>query len=300
MIIDQTRYDAFWANPEKYRLTYECNLVPCVLPYGLARGIAMHTIAEELAQGKTREEVDLILQGKIPGSRGMIQEPINEHARTMAWALWDELDRQYPLFGDPNCRLVASEAEFKFQIPGSRHFMAGRIDQIIERNGQLWCGEFKTANAKKSFDKVSEEWQQKSQADFEIIGARSLGYNVEGVWVRTIVEKNPPVVWPLEVRRSEHALQYKMLQVHETCETIELYRNVFGIDNPWPHVPFNWPCCKGGACEYERICGRRFSELTEADLEDFKPRKEHLDCMNDVDTNLPAVQASAVQVVAVR
>lgn len=281
MTIDQTRYDAFWLNPERYRLTYECNLVPRVLPYGLARGIAMHVILEELAYGRSREEIEAILKGEIPGSRGeLIQEPIPDRARENAWAMVDALLLEYPLHGNSSCELVQTEAEFKVQIPGSPHFMAGRVDQILSRDGDLWCGEFKSANAKKRFDQVTQDWQQKAQADFEIIGARSLGFDVKGVFVRTIVEKTPITVWPLDVIRSDHALNYRMLAVHETCDTIEMYRSVYGIDNPWPHVAFNWPCCRGGSCEYERICGNKVSDLDPSELaEEFKERKEHLACI---------------------
>jgi hypothetical protein len=280
LIIDQTRFDAFWRNPEKYRLTYECNLVPKALPYGLARGLAMHTILEESAYGWTRDKIDAMLKGETPCSDGeYMQQPIPDKPRLNAWIMAEALMAEYPLHGNPACELIQPEAEFKVQIPGSPHYMAGRVDQILSRDGALWCGEFKSANARKRFDQVSEEWSQKSQADFEIIGARSLGFNVEGVWVRTIVEKTPVAVWPLEVRRSEHALTLMMLNVHQTCDTIEMYRNVYGIDSPWPHLPFSYPCCRGGACEYERICGNRRSDLTPADLEDFKPRKEHLACI---------------------
>lgn len=282
MTIDQTRYDAFWNNPERYRLTYECNLVPGKLPYGLARGIAMHVIMEESAYGRTHEEIEAILKGECPNSKGeMIQEPISDEPRANAWIMAEAVLEAYPLHGDSSCELIQPEAEFKFQIVGSPHFMAGKVDQILSRDGELWCGELKSANAKKRFDQITEEWQQKSQADFEILGARSLGFDVHGVFVRTVVEKSPVVIWPLDVTRTEHRLQLKMLNVHETCEIIETLRASIGSDAPWPHVPLTFPCNRGGSCEYERICGNRVSEISPADLEEFKERTEHLPCIAD-------------------
>jgi hypothetical protein len=276
VLIDQTRYDAFWRNPERYRLTYELNLVPKTMQYGLARGTAFHLIAEERARGRSKEEIDAILRGQQPGTRGPV-EPIEEKAIEAAWVLWNAMEAKYPR--DPNIELVASELEFMYQIPGSPHYMVGRIDQVLARNGELWCGEFKTANARARYDKFVEDWKQKAQADFEIVGAHSFGYKVEGVWVRQVVETTPPTVWELEERRSQHRLQVMMLNVHQTCEIITMMKATFGINQPWPHLSLSWPCSMGGKCEYETICQQDFEALTPNDLESFKQREEHLDCV---------------------
>jgi hypothetical protein len=108
MIIDQTRMKAFWRNPERFRLTYELNLVPKATAYGLSRGIAMHTIAELRHQGQTREQIDAVLQEKQCGPK-----PI-----AVAWQMADELERKY---AGSAIRTVAVEQEFVFPIPGSPH-----------------------------------------------------------------------------------------------------------------------------------------------------------------------------------
>jgi hypothetical protein len=276
MILDQTRYEAFWKNPEKYRLTYEVNLVPRALSYGLARGIALHTIAEEAAAGRSRADIDAVLKGDALTSRGTRLDVIDSRAVSKAWALWDEYERRYPLGW---AELLASEQEFVYPIPGSPHSMAGRIDQVLRLNdGELWVADLKTSNDKARYDRLVEDWHGKPQAGFNIIGARTLGFDVQGMLVHVLVERIPPVIWELRVRRSEHALKLLELNVHQTAETIELYRSTFGIDQPWPHLPYSWPCSAGGAgnCEYEGICGIPTAALTESQLDSFKRREEHL------------------------
>jgi hypothetical protein len=157
--------------------------------------------------------------------------------------------------------------------------MAGRIDEILERDGVLWCGELKSANGKAQYDRKVEEWKHDIQADFEIIGARSLGHNVAGVFVRTITETTPPKIWEIEARRSEHQLNVTQLKVHQTCETILMYRAAFGIDKPWPHLASQWPCSNETKCEYEGICQQSLTQLAPDQLSGFKPRVEHLACI---------------------
>lgn len=264
MILDQTRYEAFWRNPEKYRIEYELNLRPKALDYGLSRGLAFHIIAEESAMGKSKEEIEARLA----------EEGLSGKAVAVAWQLYAEYARRYP-----QGEVVLVEQEFIAPIPGSPHSMAGRIDQILPRNGELWVGELKTANAKRSYDAITEEWKTKRQADFEIIGARHLGHDVKGVWVRVVVEGTPPKVYEVEARRSEQQLRLTQLSVHQTCEIITLMRDTFGINTPWPHHTLNWPCSTSGKCEFEGICQQAFENLTPADLEGFKPREEHLECL---------------------
>lgn len=267
MRIDQTRFDAFWRNPEAYRIRYECNLVPVALSYGLARGSALHLIAEHASKGLSRPDIQAIL----------VAENLSDRAIAMAWVLWDEFQRQYG--NDPRIRKIDAEMEFDYRIPGSPHSLVGRIDELLEWNGALWCGELKTASAKAYYDRTRNDWETKKQADFEIIGARSLGYDVRGVLVRTIVESTPIKIWPFEVTRTEHQLEATKLQVHETCELIEFMRRTFGSDMPWPHVCFSYPCSKPDACEYASLCCQNRLAWTESDLEQFKPREEHLELM---------------------
>lgn len=267
MIIDQTRYDAFWRNPEKYRLNYEVNLVPVKMGYGLERGSAFHLIAEGKRLGLTDAEIKIKIE----------EAGISGKPASMAWVMYAEYERRYPANLIP---VIAVEQEFIFPIPGSPHSMAGRIDQIIEHKGTVKVGELKTANARAQYDRILGDWHEKKQADFEIIGARHLGYgDIDTVLVRIVVEKTPVDVWEVETKRSEQRLNLTMLNVHQTCETIEMYRRTFGTDHPWPHINLNYPCNKPGTCEMERICMQTSSTLGADDLEGYRTREEHLECL---------------------
>lgn len=272
MKIDQTRVNAFWTNPEMYRLRYELNLSPLKLSYGLARGSAFHIIADGRAAQQTNDEINAILRGEAPTQQGTTGADLGSKPIAAAWAMWNEYERAY----GGTVEVVASELEFDVPIPGSPHSMVGRLDQVLNRGGQCWVGEMKTANAKAQFERTRDDWEGKAQADFVLLGARSLGYEPAGVLVRVVTETAPPKVWEIEVRRSEHRLNVMRLNVHQTCELIGMMRTTFGIEQPWPHLYLNWPCSKPGACEYEGICRRSAGDMVTGD---FKVREEHLQCL---------------------
>lgn len=267
MYLDQTRYKAYHDNPERYRIQYQCDIVPTAKPYGLARGTALHVIAEMRYVNATEAQINARLDVELPGA-------IYDKPKANAWALWRVFEAQK----DPRIKLIASEAEFVFPIPGSPHSMVGRIDGIEQwPDGSVWVEELKTAYYKANFNRKVKDWETDIQADYEMIGARHLGYDVKGLQVKIIVEKTPIVIWPLEVRRSDTQLERTKLSVHQTCEIIEFMVATFGIDDPWPHRA-TWPCGTD-KCEQATICQRSMASLTPADLAGMSKRKEHLDCM---------------------
>lgn len=238
--------------------------MPRARNFDIDRGSAFHLIVEYRDKGLSDAELRAALD----------ERQLHPKAEKVAWGLYEAYSRQYPKGSIP---VIASEVEFDYQIPGSPHSMVGKIDQILSRSEKLWVGEMKTANSRKQFDRVAEEWRQKKQADFEIVGARHLGYAVEGVFVRTIKEGVPPIIWEIEEKRSDHRLRLTELSVHQTCETILMYEATFGIDKPWPHLPYSYPCSMSGKCEYESICGQDSCLWTPEDLEGFQAREEHLE-----------------------
>ena len=164
-------------------------------------------------------------------------------------------------------------------IEGSPHSIVGRLDEIVEWNGGLWVGEAKTANMKETLPKLQERWRTNKQADFVLIGAAHLGYAVEGVLVRAIVEKHPPIILPVVVKRTSAELDRHRLAVHQTAELIEFMRASFGIDQPWPHLTGQWPCAVAGKCAYENLCGKVCGQWDTAEMEKFKRREEHLELL---------------------
>src|SRR5579871_2997731 len=186
MYIDQTRFDSFWHNPEKYRLTYEVNLVLSEMNFWLARGIAFHLMTEGSLRGWSQADIFAKFKEKSNDIR----------AWESAKKLFDAYSAQY---AGANIVLKDVEMEFDYQIPGSPHHMVGKIDQLLEIDGELWVGETKTNNGKKRYNQFTEEWSRKKQADFELIGAQSLGLDVAGVLVRIIRDVSPIDIWEIAI-----------------------------------------------------------------------------------------------------
>lgn len=263
MVIDQTRYKAFWANPEYYRIKYLNDLADRIDSskdkYGRDRGTAFHILTEEAHTQPAQSRLD--------------EEVVSEKAKTMARSMY----QVYKAATNPKFKRLAVEVPFLVPIEDSPHSMAGRIDSILEMpDGPLMCGETKTAGIRADLAKIKWEWLRNPQADFEIIGARSAGYNVAGVLVHTIKEASPrPRVWQIEVTRSPQQLAILKRNVHQTCEVIEMLKAKFGIDQPWPHVApgFN-PCMQTGYCDFEGDCSQSSIDSTL-----FAKREEHLEVL---------------------
>ena len=272
MKLDQSRYEEFWRNPERYRLIYELNIVPTVPNYSLARGIAFHVIANLEVEGRTEQEIDLVLTGQVSDNTGRTLS-LQPKAIATAKVLWNYYKSNCPY---ANLPVLASESEFEFALYDSPHKGVGRLDRLIRVNGELWLHEFKTTNPKKKYDQAVDEWAQKKQADFEILGARALGYDPFGLIVSYVIEASPPrLMEPVIVKRTEDKLNASIVQIHETCEIIELLKRTVGIHTPWVHL-FNYPCNRLDACEYQGICCRA-GEI--AMPEGFKKREEHLELL---------------------
>ncbi len=277
MKIDKSRYNEFWRNPERYRLIYEVGLVPAGLNYSLSRGIAFHTIANMRARGFSEEEIDAVLGGEVADETGRKLQ-LAPKAIEVARVLWKYTEENSEFAA---CPVLASELEFEFPLADSPHSGVGRLDRIIEYENNLWLQEFKTTSAKKKYDVALDEWQREKQADFEILGARAAGYDVAGVIISYVVESVPPKLFPpIKITRTAAQLTRTILEIHETCEIIELLKRIVGTRCPWPHVSLNWPCSKPGMCEYETVCGCA-DPLANGVPEGFEPRREHLVILNE-------------------
>lgn len=272
MKLDQTRYKAFWESPERYRLNYGLNIVPAKKSFYLDRGIAFHTTVDLASKFFNEQDIEEILTGarEYQGKYHAVEQKARESGVSLAQAfLSNNHLGQYKVLG--------SEQEFDVPIEGSPHSAVGRLDQVIEIDDKKWILEFKTANAKTSYSKKEKEWETDVQAGFELLGAKSLGYSVEGVLVQYVVDKNPPAVWePLEVKRSNALLQRLKLTIHQTCETIEMYLGAFGVEQPWPHLD-NWKC-NGGYCEMASICQKQGVTIENCGAGWMK-REEHLEIL---------------------
>jgi hypothetical protein len=294
MLIDNSAYEAFVKNPEKYRLAYEANghaegiaasrearsggLSPLITPFALARGTIMHFYLEHWKKQTPQAEIVRLLGELKPEKR----------AHDVGWAMAQSTIQKFT--GDPRFEQVRDEQgvyverEFKIQIPGSPHFIIGRMDEITKYEGELWVLDEKSANAKASENKKTIEFGYSAQPIFYIVAARHLGFNVKGMLYRVTTEHVTPQHWLIKSKRTDHAISVGLLNIHQVAEQIEMMRRTFGTDVPWPHNYFHYPCnyeYNGKpTCEYATICQRPTSELGEVDLEQFSVRHDHLDLMN--------------------
>ncbi len=278
MKLDNSRYSAWWSSPELYRLQYEVNLVPAVLPYYFGRGIHLH----ELNEARNKATMSLKNLKTDP-------QKMSDKSKQVGDALFQAFKRRWD--GDLTFQLMhengqpLAEIEFDVEIPGSPHSIVGKIDEILLYKSDPWVGDLKSANAKTTEVKKRIEFGYASQPLFYINAARMMGYPVKGMVYRVVTEHTPPKHWVIESKRTEYQLAQHLRSVHQTAETILMYRKTFGIDKPWPHLypyPCNYSNFDGSpACEYHSICGRPTSELSDEDLASFTTRIDHLHNMRE-------------------
>jgi len=287
LYIDFSRYKCFTENPERYRLIYEQNLHPKAMPYGLARGTAFHRIAELMEILKKDKDAYPVTFGRDI-DRALIEEGIEAEARDNAWRMYHahqsyvnnphppkilEMEREWSLpLDDP--KVPANEMRSAIIPTASGHHLCGRVDQIIESDAGRFVLDTKTAHAKTQLARTKKDWLTNKQADFLLIGAKALGYNVKCLIIHVILETTPPRIWEITVTRTAAQLEQLKRSALLTCSIIEHLRSTFGIDDPWPHLDAQWPCNTADRCDYRSICGQHIEYPM--DLVDFKERKEHL------------------------
>lgn len=279
MKLDNSRFTAFWQNPEMYRLIYEKQIVPRTQSYYFGRGIHLH----ELNEARNKSAMSLTNLSTDP-------QKISDRSKTVGEALFQAFRRRWD--GDATFQLLhdggrpLAEIEFEVKIPGSPHSIVGKMDEIVMYKGEPWVGDLKSANAKTTENKKRVEFGYASQPLFYINAARALGYPVKGMVYRVVTEHTPPKHWVIESKRTEYQLESAWRMIHQTAETILMYRKTFGVDKPWPHLwnyPCNYPSFDGSpTCEYASICNRPSIELTEDDLANFTTRIDHLTTLRAV------------------
>jgi len=258
-----------------YRLIYEKNLVPRVTSYYFGRGIHLH----ELAEQRNKQILKAMMS--------TVKPVISVKSKQMGDALFAAFKKRWD--GDTSIQLLHDEGkplvevEFNLRIPGSPHSIVGRFDELVQYKGDSWVGDLKSANAKATENKKKVEFGFASQPVFYVNAARMLGYPVKGMLYRVVTEHVPPKHWVIESKRTDYQLAQGLIAIHQTCETILMFRKTFGIEKPWPHLwsyPCNYPAFDGSpTCEYAGVCGRPSFDLTEEDLANFTKRIEHLDVL---------------------
>jgi len=146
MKIDSTRYTMFWSNPEKYRLREVWKLAPkepqpgtfaSLLTYGRRRGTCLH----ELRDGKYR---GVPVEQSIQELR---DSGFGEKEIAAAQAMAAAIEEKYP-----NEKYLKHEVLFDAPIPGTPHSLVGRIDHILDIDGAVWVGDWKSSKKRTKTD----------------------------------------------------------------------------------------------------------------------------------------------------
>ena len=263
MKLDFSRYSAYVANPERFRLRYVLNLVPendatpTFMNYGRRRGTCTHEILDALATGK---DPNVVVRPKHP-------EDLYARCRALAAVM--------PNLGP----FVVSEKEFDIPVfDGSKHSIIGRIDHIFMRDGKPVVGDFKTRkkSTKKEHAQYLGELSTSFQVPFYLAAAKSMGYETDTFVFHVLIDdKDKPEYEALPVTMGPAEVERRLRHVRSACYSIEGLLKEPGADYPWPHSNA-WPCCGDKfMCGYGEICGRRIP--VGCIPNGFVTRVEHLD-----------------------
>lgn len=263
MKIDASRFNSFWACPDKYRLRECWKLAPeepkadsfaALLSFGRRRGTCLH----ELVDGRYKGVDPLVsLQELRDGGFG---EREIEAARRMLAVI-------------PAEETLAHEVLFEHPIAGG-HIMTGRIDSIIRRDGEVFILDYKSSKArtKAEIRRKLDDYCRGAQVGFYYVGARALGFQ-PSAFIYSLVEDAKDGVRVHEQRTERTGLDLKSFErtVALTCNLIEHLKETYGIEDSWPVLAE--PFTSG----YANILGRKM--YRDYMPEGYVPKVEHLETM---------------------
>lgn len=245
MKISQSYYNAFWRNPERYRLTYEAGVVPVQVPEELTLGLATHAVAEVLGANHPESTAWEVLSGRIGTPTGAFIRGLTSDQCTDALA-WGKA-----AVGAVGGTVIGAEQDFEVPLSDG-HTLAGRLDAVVHTSAALWVVDYKTT--KETWDKIEREWRRQIQFRSVVLGARALGYPVVGIRVVAIRKVHPVQAKAFDWRYSDRELEAAKLEFADTADAIERLR-ARRPNGPWPHPAITWPCSTDTRCEYATVCG---------------------------------------------
>ncbi len=267
MKIDSSRYTMFWSNPERYRLREIWKLSPkeppadsfaALLTFGRRRGTCLHEMRDARYYGRT---LDQAAQELRDGGFGEKEIAV---ARQMA----EKIEEAYP-----HEQYLAHECLFEWKIPDSPHSMVGRIDGIVDLDGEVFILDWKSSKPRSKADRARklEEYCRGAQVSFYLLGARSLGFEPRGFEYRLVSsgrDNSGVQIDALRTNRTGLELAKFARGVSMTCDLIEFMKEKFGVQRSWPTLP---EVFKTG---YEGLEGSlMFDDFVP---EGYEPRREHL------------------------
>lgn len=250
-------------NPDEFRIKYLWNIAADAgtgqasrITFGRRRGSAFH----ELLDGVRDAELLSSKYGKDAYERALLLFDKNE---AYSAQLLDEI--------------VWREKEFCRRIPvvgsGNQHLIVGRIDTLMRRHDEEFILDYKTTKyrTKADMSQYRSAHYQSPQVDFYMLATGIRKFKFRFLWVNA---KKVAQVSELEVTRAEWELKAFERSVAMVCDTIELWQERYGIEQPWPRAislavtPENY--------QYAPIYQRAIYEGMQDSLEGFHARQEHL------------------------
>lgn len=206
----------------------------------------------------------------LDGVRDGLAEKYGETAAAVAAEMF-EANEQYS--GRLLDEVVFREKEFSKRIPGTSHFMVGRIDTKMRRYGEEFVLDYKTSKARTKADMqhYRDALFQSPQVDFYLIatGLRRFVFRILWRNAKKVVQ-----ISELEVTRAQWELDAFQHGVAMVADTVEAWREKYGIVRPWPRAialptnPDNY--------SYRPLYQRSIYPGMEENLEGFRTRVEHL------------------------
>lgn len=256
MKLSPTSYEAFWACPERYRLSRL--VVPAEKPAALREGGAFHAAVEAYRKGWNPERIVKMLYGQEPAPDNSLLDLGHDEAfRVSAWfESWKNHTSETEA-------MLAVEAWYEVplgtdEVTGEPHVLYGRVDGIVQHEGVPWVHEIKTRGLGSADALVREartEWPRKMQLRAETLGAQALGFSVAGVMLELVSKLGTHACVRVPIRYTQQELDAARSDLLHTAQTITIMQSV-SPDGPWPHPATAWPCKKLGACDYESVCMR--------------------------------------------
>ena len=262
MIISQTRLQIWQSNKEKARITYPWNLEPLVKGRGLQRGGALHLLIEGRFKGWRDIEV----------AQMMLDNDINDSDAVR------EAEWMYPAFlsARDNRGVSQQESEKDIEVPiGDKHSIRVILDEVCQDMGRVKIGDFKTTV--EGFwctpAALQKQWDNDIQVDFGLIGAKHMGIDTNEALITTIIAPKNGGDYKVEftcTSRTDEQLERTKRWANMEADTMEMYEERFGIEDPWPHTPHLDKWCKKD-CPFRELCEKPASQW---DLSFWQQRKE--------------------------
>lgn len=283
--IDNTALAMYMTCPRKYLYGMVLNRrndgAPSpALSYGSAWHKALETSykAEPMSRDELYDRVELEVaeswqQSTNPDDYRTFQRCMVEYDKYLnKYGLpWEERERTV---GWPDRPLV--EIAIEAQIPGARHPYVGKIDRVIEAEGQFIVDDHKTASMFRS--DYFRQWELDNQMiGYATIAGIITGLPIAGVRIDLhVIRKSDSVFERQTIRFSQQRLDHWKQNYDYWLERIETEMDKWNDPgkSAWDAFPHNFAACstKYGMCQYAGVCSMppRLRQATlEADFEEI-------------------------------